>query len=330
MRRQVRVLSKKVGIIAFLCLFAAIAANAQNAVRGQIFLPNGDLPRNPIRFYVSSPDAKFNEYRFTDSNGRFVIERPSVTIELTITIDKDESQGFDTTVRTVIPQYESTPRIILNPLKTTKVVGPGTISAASGYQPLPAAAELQKTAMKEIEKKEFDQAEQRLRKAIELDPKFVVAHVNLAALLMQKKDYAGAETVLRKAYEVDPKSILVLLNLGITLNHLGKHTDAILPLREALRLEPGLVTAHLHLGVALVETDKFDEAEPELERSVKAGGNEEIAAQLYLGKLYARTGKYDKAVAAFEIYLQKAPNAPNANEVRELIKELRQETPARD
>ena len=129
---------------------------------------------------------------------------------------------------------------------------------------------------------------------------------------------------------MDPKSILVLLNLGITLNHLEKYTDAIIPLREALRLEPGLVTAHVHLGVAFVETDKFDGAEPELERGVKAGGDDEIVAQLYLGKLYARTGKYDKAVAAFEIYLQKAPNAPNADEVRELIKRLRQEMAARD
>jgi len=324
MGRQGKVLWTRVGIIAFLGLFAVAAANAQNAVRGQVFLPNGDLPRNPIRFYVSSPDGKFNGYDFTDSNGRFIIVRPSTNIELTITFDKDESQGYDTTIRMIVPQYESTVRIILNPLKVTKTVGPGTISAASGYQPVPEAVALQKEALKEIEKKQFDEAELRLRKAIELDPKFVDAHINLGALLMQKKNYAEAETILRKAFEVDPKSILVLLNLGVTLNHLGKYTDAISTLREALRLEPGLVAAHVHLGIALEETEKFEEAEPELERGAKAGGEDEIVAQLYLGKLYGRTGKYDKAVAAFELYLQKAPNAQNANEVRELIKKLRQ------
>jgi tetratricopeptide (TPR) repeat protein len=316
MGRQGKVLWTRVGIIALLSLFAVGTANAQNALRGQIFLPNGDLPRSPIRFYVTSPDGKFNGWEFSDSNGRFVIVRPSTSIELTLTFDKNESLGYDTTIRTIMPQYESTVRIDLNPLKGAK--------GESDYQPVPEAVTLQKEAVKEIEKKQFDEAEQHLRKAIELNPRLVEAHVNLAALLMQKKSYAEAETFLRKAYEVDPKSLLVLLNLGITLDHLGKYTDAISTLREALQLEPGLVAAHLYLGVALVETDKFKEAEPELERGAKAGGEDEIVAQLYLGKLYARTGKYDKAVAAFELYLQKAPNAQNANEVRELIKKLRQ------
>jgi tetratricopeptide (TPR) repeat protein len=308
---------KKIGIILFLSLIAAVAAEAQVTVRGQIYLPSGDLPRNPIRYYVTSPDGRLNEYRFTDSNGRFIIERVAAGIELTITIDGD-GVNYATTIRQLIPQYESTPRIILRPIEIKGPTGPKA-----------EAAEQYAAALKDLEKKDFDSAEKRLRKAIEIDPQLLPAKVDLSALLMQKRNYTEAETLLRKVLEAEPKPILALLNLGITLNHLGKYTEAIETLREALRLQPGLVTAHVHLGIALVETDQFEEAESELLRGAKAGGDDEIPAQLYLGKLYARTGKYDKAIAAFETYLQKAPNAANADEVRELIKKLRQQLPAK-
>ena len=323
-------MSKKIGILAICILCGVMAVNAQRPgeILGQILLPGGDAPKNPIAIRVTSSDGRFNnDIIYTDSNGRFSLHGVGSSVNVTLTVEKNEAMGYDTTTRTIVQQYEPTPRIILNALRGARVAGPGTISAASGYQPLPEAAALQKAALKDIEKKQFDQAEQRLRKAVELDPKFVEAHVNLAALLMQKRNYAEAETILRKAFEVDPKSILVLLNLGVTLNHLGKYADTITALREALRLEPGLVAAHVHLGIALEETEKFEEAEPELERGAKAGGENEIIAQLYLGKLYARTGKYEKAVAAFEAYLLKAPNASNAEAVRELITKLRQQMP---
>ena len=319
---------KTAGILACFLLLGAIAADAQRPgeVFGQILLPGGDTPRNPIPIRVTSSDGRYNnDVIWTDSNGRFTLSGVGASVNLTLTIEKNEAMGYDTTTKTVVQQYEPTPRIILNPLRGAKVTGMATISAASGHQPLPEAAALQKNALKDIEKQQFDQAEQRLRKAIALDPQFVEAHVHLAALLMQRRNFTQAESVLQKAYEVDPKSVLVLLNLGLTRNRLGKFAEAVPLLREALRLQPGLVAAHSNLGVALVETEKFEEAESELERGAKAGDADELIAQLYLGKLYAQTGKYEKAVAAFELYLQKAPNAPNANDVRELIKKLRQQ-----
>jgi cytochrome c-type biogenesis protein CcmH/NrfG len=119
------------------------------------------------------------------------------------------------------------------------------------------------------------------------------------------------------------------LNLGITLNHLNRHIEAIPPLREALRLEPSWAASHLHLGVALVETDQFEEAERALLLAAKSTGPEEVAAHLYLGKLYARTGDFPKGIAELETYLQKAPSAMNADEVRSLIARMKREPRAR-
>src|SRR5207245_9906305 len=138
-------------------------------------------------------------------------------------------------------------------------------------------------------------------------------------LMMQKKNYAEAEKVFQQALGADPKSVHALLNLGITRVHLAKYEGAADPLREALRLEPGLVAAHQNLGAALVETDQFDEAQSELLRAAKSPDADQAMVQLYLGKLYARTGDFDNSIASFNNDLDNATKADNVHDVRDLI-----------
>jgi len=310
-----------------LLLLAAAAASAQVNVRGQILLPNGDVPSTQIRFYLSSDDGRVNEYRFTDSNGRFILERLSPMISYTITVETDGSI-YDRTVYSFLPAYQPTPRVTLEPLARKAQPG-GTISVGSAFRPGGEARQFHEKAMKEIDKEQLEAAEKHLRQAIVLEPRFVDASNDLGVLLMNLKRYAEADAVLRQGYDADPKSVHLLLNLGINLNHLEKYAEAAPYLREALRLQPGMLAAHLHLGIALVETDQFSEAERNLLRAVRDEGKEGIGAQLYLGKLYARTGEFTKGIAALELYLQKAPQAANAGEVRELIARMKREMSAR-
>src|SRR5260370_11812276 len=55
----------------------APGASAQVDVRGQILFPDGNTPNEVIRFYLTSDDGRVNEYRYSDSNGRFILERLS-------------------------------------------------------------------------------------------------------------------------------------------------------------------------------------------------------------------------------------------------------------
>ena len=304
---------------ALVFLFVAILpAAAQVDVRGQILLPDGNLPSNTIRFYLTSDDGRVNEIRYTDSSGRFILERLSNRIGYTIAVTGDEL-NYDTTRYSFMPAYEQVVRLTLNPVTTKTVMAKPTVSAASGYKADPKAIALYDRALKEIKKKHEEAAERLLREAAAADPKFLAPLNDLGVLMMRERKYAEAEKVLRQALEVDPKAVYVLLNLGITLNHLGKYEDAVAPLREAERLEPGLVAAHQHLGIALVETDQFAEAEKQLDLAAKSPHSDKNIVRLYRGKLYARTGDFDKAIAFFNAYLEDAPQASNASEVRALI-----------
>jgi len=308
-------------ILVALC---AVSADAQPVtVRGQILLPGGSVPQESIRFQLTSGDGRINEIRFTDSNGRFVLERLSPNFDYTIEVLGD-NVNYGNTTYSFNPGYSAPVRVTLN-MPMRKAVLPGTISAASGYKPNPEAVDLREAAQKDIDKEDMAAAEAKLRKAVAKDPMFTQAHIDLGAILLQDKKFAEAETVLRQATVADPKSHVALLNLGVALNRQGKHTDAIPALREALRLQPGLVAGHLQLGIALVETDQLADAERELLLATRKPGDEEVPGLLYLGKLYAMNGQFPKGVETLEKYLQKAPSAANAAEVRNLIQRMKSE-----
>jgi len=299
-------------------ILASPRAFAQVDVRGQILLPDGNLPTTPVRFYMTSDDGRVNEIRYTDSNGRFVLERLSNRNGYTLTVDSDGT-SFGNSTYTFMPGYEQVVRFTLRPLERKAISGRPTVSAASGYKPDPKAAALYDQATKEIKKKHQDEGERLLREAIAADSKYPDPLNDLGVVLMVRKNYQEAEKVLQQALEADPKFLHALLNLGITRNHLGKYEEAIEPLREATRLEPRLVAAHLHLGIACVETDQFAQGEKELDRAAKSRHADKSIVQLYRGKLYARTGDFDKSIAAFNDYLEIAPQSAQAPEVRAII-----------
>ncbi len=311
--------------LASLVMLGAPPAAAQADVRGQILFPDGDLPSEPIRYSLTRDDGQVNELGFTDSNGRFVLPRLSDKISYTLSVNGDGSTYGNTTY-SFVPTHLMHIRVTLNPpprrSNSPRSAPRFAVSAASGYKPASRAAALYERGMKEVEKKRYDAAEGLLRQAAAADPKFLAPWNDLGVVLMQKGKYAEAEKVLRQALAADSKSIHALLNLGITLNHLGRFADAQSPLREGLRLEPGLVAGHAQLGVALVETDQFSDAEKELTRAAKSAGAQEVVVQLYLGKLYARTGDFERSVAALHSYLRLVPHAANAAEVRELIQRM--------
>ncbi|HEX7287924.1 MAG TPA: tetratricopeptide repeat protein [Candidatus Angelobacter sp.] len=317
---RTRILKFIVNTLGALAFFAGaiLPAVAQVDVRGQIILPDGNIPSATIRFYFTSDDGRVNEIRYTDSSGRFILERLSNRISYTISVDSDE-KSYGPSRYSFMPAYEQVVRLTLSPLPAKSIAVKPTVSASSGYKPDPKAVALYDKAKKELKKNHGEAGERLLREAGAADPKYLAPFNELGLLLMRKRRYSEAEEALRQALQADPKAVHALVNLGITRNHLGKYEDAVWPLREALRLDPDLVAAHQHLGIALVETDKFVEAEKELDLAAKSPRSDKDIVQLYRGKLYARTGDFDKSIAAFSVYLANNPNGRNATEVQSLI-----------
>lgn len=323
--------------LAALFLMAAaspgLRAQQQNiSIRGRIFLPDGAPLADVIPIILSSEDARFiPETLYTDSKGWFFIRGLRLNQRYSVTVESD-GKSWMTTTETFFVNDRNTVflNVNLRPLATAEAFSKaGTVSVQQlQYKAHPAAKRAYDEGQKAWADKNVDLARQKFREAVDLDPGYVAAYNDLAAVEISQKRYAEAEPLLRAALERDAEAPLSLLNLGIVLDHLSRFEEAVPVLRKSLQLRPHWVPTKVYLGIALVETNELAEAETLLLRGVKATGREEALAFLYLGKLYAMKGEREKALAAWQNYLDRDPDSANASEVRTVMARLRPPAPA--
>ncbi len=65
---------------------------------------------------------------------------------------------------------------------------------------------------------DYSEAIKELRQAIQLDPKFIAAYIDLGRALNAQKDFNGAREAYRKALQLEPSNVNVQNNLEETLN----------------------------------------------------------------------------------------------------------------
>ena len=293
-------------------------ANTTTTVRGQILMPDGNVPTFNIRFELDGSNG-YHDIRFTDSNGRIVLERLPSDVSFTILVRSDEANWGDTKFK-FVPGDNTDARFYLNPLPVAKLLKP------SEYKPSSEVQSLHDRAIKAFQSSKMDEAEALMRQAMKADPKYVAAFNDLGVMLMRRQRYADAEKVYLEGLQNNPKSVALLENLGTDQVHAAKYDDAITTLRSALRLQPARGEAHLQLGAALVETGRYVEAEAELNAARLDTGADETGLQLYFGKLYASTGNFAKAIDAFSAYLKLVPpDSPSIPVIRAAMQRMQDE-----
>jgi TolB-like protein/DNA-binding winged helix-turn-helix (wHTH) protein/Tfp pilus assembly protein PilF len=181
-------------------------------------------------------------------------------------------------------------------------------------------------------KEERPKAIQAARKALELDPKLVEAHVELANVLQLQWHWTEAEAEYRRALELSPNNAAAYAqfafwlvsqgrtaeavaasrrareldplavsgsNLAWMLFYARHYDDAIHELRSALAVRPDDVLALWVLGFALVANHHPNEAVPVLERAVSVSDRSPGIAGL-LVHAYARAGRRADALRLLE------------------------------
>ncbi|HZM17754.1 MAG TPA: tetratricopeptide repeat protein [Candidatus Krumholzibacteria bacterium] len=98
------------------------------------------------------------------------------------------------------------------------------------------------------------------QKAIELDPKYFKAMVNLALMYDEQERYSLAIETLERAAEIDPKSPDVWSHMGNSYYAQGEHSKAMDFYRKALGFNPNATHALYSIGVAFADAGIFREA----------------------------------------------------------------------
>ncbi|MBI1875514.1 MAG: sulfatase-like hydrolase/transferase [Acidobacteria bacterium] len=144
----------------------------------------------------------------------------------------------------------------------------------------------------QIELKRYDEAEKRLREALEANPKIERAHYDLGVLYEARgsTDKAAAEyeaeTALHGSYSAS-------FNLAKLLSRAGRHTEAVARFREAVDANPEFGTGYLYLAKALLDAGNLAEAERAARTGLSAHPDPPMAplGHYVLADVYSRLGR---------------------------------------
>jgi Tfp pilus assembly protein PilF len=185
------------------------------------------------------------------------------------------------------------------------------------------AVELFVKAQEAARKGDAAKAETLLNEAIAQQPQFGPAHNELGLLYMRAGRLEQALEEYKLAAKALPDDAFVQLNYGTALTQKKDFAEAEKQLRRALKRLDKSASGHMYLGVALIGLKNIDEAERELQQAAKLGGEQMGAAHRYLGGIYWARRDYKKAADELETYLKFSPKAPDAEQTRAAIKDLR-------
>ncbi len=138
-----------------------------------------------------------------------------------------------------------------------------------------------------LELKQTGAADRDFSKCLQLNPNYAHGYVGKAQILMLNKDFSGAMQQIEKALSLDPRNAEAFFQKGNVQAYQKQWKAAINAYKECLAVQPGHVYAHYYIGLA-----------------------------------YNQINNKDLAINHLQKFLQLAPNAPEAEQVRRLLSQL--------
>ncbi len=157
----------------------------------------------------------------------------------------------------------------------------------------------------------IDHAIVSLERALAIYPKSEHAHNNLG-IALRKRDPRKAVLHLRKAVELDPDFSEATINLGAALLELGEADEARKAFAEALAQDPKSAMTHFRLGSVLLDRGDLEGAREHFETSLKLNPTH-ADTHNSLGVVHLRKGDLATAMAEFQAALRIEPEHPDAH-----------------
>jgi Tfp pilus assembly protein PilF len=172
--------------------------------------------------------------------------------------------------------------------------------AASG--PLaPKAIKLNNEGAKALQADDLEHAEAKLGLALEYNPRFTEAWVNLGLVEMRRGDLVRARHDFRRAIELNPDLPAPFHGMGLLEERVGALEHAEKSYRAALKVDPGFAPARVNLGRLLFARRAYDAAREQFLRltevapSVPEGWLGLIESMLRLGREHEADALLDRA-----------------------------------
>jgi TolB-like protein/DNA-binding winged helix-turn-helix (wHTH) protein/Flp pilus assembly protein TadD len=136
--------------------------------------------------------------------------------------------------------------------------------------------------------------------ALELDETLAEAHASLGRVFAAYDwDWASAEKEYKRAIELNPRYAIAHQWYGGWLQVMGRSNDAIAERKLALELEPLSLIINFELGLAFFYARDYDQAIEQFQKTLELDQNFP-SAHNFLPATYLQKGMYDEAIAEFK------------------------------
>ncbi|MCS7265819.1 MAG: tetratricopeptide repeat protein [Armatimonadetes bacterium] len=181
------------------------------------------------------------------------------------------------------------------------------------------------------------QAIQRLKRAMNLNPKISSVQINLAiaqrkyaALMFRQgqtkiaeENFQEAEKVLQDYIAQNPKDSNAKLELARLLSDRKRYDDALRIVREVISAEPKIEEAYILLGFIALQLVRLDDAEQAYIQALKLNPKS-ADALVGLGAVAFYKNRLDEAEAWFKRALEINPNHHHARQNLEIVKQAKE------
>jgi Flp pilus assembly protein TadD len=265
----------------------------------------------------------------TDDYGNFAF-RNLPSGDYTVVIDKEKdfqpaSQSVSIIQPRGFPGQTYTVSIRLE-WKATTGPKPGVVNAEFANVP-ERARTLYTNGLEESKKGNYKEAVEQLKLAIAEYPSFMQAYNEMGVQYLKLNQLEDADAAFQQAAKINPDAIPPLVNRGIVNVMMKRYGESVPILRKAIAKDEQSAVAHYFLGQAMANLGLFDDAEKELQLSIKLGTDQMKEAHRLLAIIYTNRGNKKLAAEELEAYLKLAPTAPDAEKLKEKIRELRETNP---
>jgi tetratricopeptide (TPR) repeat protein len=296
-----------------------------HAIRGKIFMPSGSPPEQRLRVVLELNTGGIVSEVFSDSVGNFEFRSlPNGTYKI---VAPSDGRVYETAQETIEVQGNFartfTVQIYLKEKGEGVTVKPKEkiVSVADLQQPPKEAKKNYENGLKRARENKPEEAVALFQAAVRIFPEYLAAINKMGEQLAVLKKPDEAQAAFEKAISINPKFALPHINLGILFVERGRYDEAVVALETGVSADDSYPMSHLKLGEALMskQPPDYDRAEKELTRALELGKREFAYVRLYLFNLNLRRQRLDKAAEQLEAYLKEAPDAVDAEQVRQRL-----------
>lgn len=181
-----------------------------------------------------------------------------------------------------------------------------------------------KRAIEDLETDRTHSGIDSLEKAVAAFPNYFMALQRLGLVRLTQERFDDAEKLFIRALTINDRCFDCWYGLGFATYSTRKFEGSVEATKKAVEMKADSVEANLLLGMASRATKDFALSETSLQRASKISNGTSPDVHWQLALLYGKDlNKFAEAAKELEAYLKAAPEAPNKDVIKKLIREFK-------